>query len=52
MDVNGREVNNSQVSVGMGSNMLPMDVSGLEPGLYVLRMTNGANSASIRFVKQ
>lgn len=52
VDLNGREVRTTNVSVLAGNNQLPMDVSGLEAGMYVLRLTNGSNSAAMRFVKQ
>ncbi len=52
VDLNGREVRTTNVSVLAGNNQLPMDVSGLEAGMYVLRLTNGNNSAAMRFVKQ
>jgi hypothetical protein len=51
VDLNGREVRTSNASVVAGNNQLPMDVSGLEPGMYVLRLSNGNNSAALRFVK-
>jgi PKD repeat protein len=51
VDLNGREVRTSNASVVAGNNQLPMDVSGLEPGMYVLRLSNGTNSAALRFVK-
>lgn len=52
VDLNGREVSTSNASMMAGNNQLPMDVSGLEPGMYVLRLSNGTNSAALRFVKQ
>jgi len=51
VDLNGREVRTSNVSIMAGTNQLPMDVSGLESGMYVLRLNNGSNSAAMRFVK-
>jgi PKD repeat protein len=51
VDLNGREVRTSNASVVAGNNQLPMDVSGLEPGMYVLRLSNGTSSAAMRFVK-
>jgi PKD repeat protein len=51
VDLNGREVRTSSASVVAGNNQLPMDVSGMEPGMYVLRLSNGTNSAAMRFVK-
>ena len=52
VDLSGREVSRSNASVAAGNNMLPLDVHELKAGMYVLRLMNGSNSASIRFVKQ
>lgn len=51
LDLNGREVRTMNASVIAGNNQLPMDVSGLGSGMYVLRLSNGSNSAAMRFVK-
>ncbi|MEX1132438.1 MAG: PKD domain-containing protein [Flavobacteriales bacterium] len=51
VDLNGREVRTMNASILAGNNQLPMDVSGLEPGMYLLRFSNGSNSAAMRFVK-
>lgn len=52
VDLNGREVSTSNASVMAGNNQLSMDVSGLEPGMYMLRLANGNASSALRFVKQ
>jgi PKD repeat protein len=52
IDLNGRQVRHSSVAVQAGANQLPVDVNGLQPGMYMLRLMNGNNSATLRFVKQ
>ena len=48
-DILGREVLVVRRALGAGAQSLPLDVSGLAPGVYVARLTAGAASASGRF---
>ncbi len=51
VDMKGRELRRTNVGVIAGGNQLPVEVQGLEPGMYLLRLENGNNSAVLRFVK-
>ncbi len=51
IDMNGKVLSEMSTAVAAGNNLLPMDVSGLARGLYVLRLNHGNNSAALRFVK-
>lgn len=52
VDLQGKVVRSQQFGVSTGSNRLTMDTHGIDAGLYMLRVSNGQHSTSLRFVKQ
>ena len=52
VDLQGKVVRSHQFGVSTGSNRLTMDTHGIDAGLYMLRVSNGQHSTSLRFVKQ
>lgn len=51
VDLQGKVVRSQQFGVSTGSNRLTMDTHGIDAGLYMLRVSNGQHSTSLRFVK-
>jgi hypothetical protein len=52
IDLNGRVVRTEQQSVGTGQNRLPLNVDGMDAGMYMLRISNGQQAATLRFIKR
>jgi PKD repeat protein len=50
-DLDGRTVKTERTSLGGGRNQLRIATSGLNAGLYMLRITDGSTNLSQRFVK-
>lgn len=51
-DINGRQLNNSQSKLQPGGNVLPLDVSKLSPGVYILSVENsGSVKTNHKFIK-
>lgn len=43
---------NKKISKSLGTDKQKIDVSGLRPGVYIVRITEGTRSASAQFIKQ
>ena len=50
-DLSGKVLINTQVDLSMGSNQIPMDVSTLPKGTYLVHINNGVNSQYAKIVK-
>jgi hypothetical protein len=51
IDLNGRVISSTNAQVNAGANRHVIDVSDLEAGIYLLRLTDGTRSSNHRFVK-
>lgn len=51
VDLNGREVRTSNSAVNAGNNRHSINVADLEPGIYLLQISDGTYSTGRRFVK-
>ncbi len=51
MDLNGRMIRSSNSAVNVGNNRHTISVADLEAGMYLLQISDGAQSTSRRFVK-
>ncbi len=52
INLDGRTLHSSQVALMNGTNRVPLDVNALPAGMYMVRLTDGQNVATMRFVKQ
>ncbi|MBK9176987.1 MAG: T9SS type A sorting domain-containing protein [Flavobacteriales bacterium] len=50
-DLNGRTVVETRIAISSGTNRLELSTEGLKPGMYLLRIGNGADAVPFRFVK-
>lgn len=51
IDLNGRTVMESRIAIMSGTNRLELSTERLMPGMYLLRIGNGADAVPFRFVK-
>lgn len=52
LGLDGRTLHTARTSLVSGQNQLDLDVHNLSAGVYLLRITDGRNTATMRFVKQ